>query len=74
MSTRYASISAPTDASGVPNVPALPLSLIPGRTDTAPIVHSPADEYAQVRSDPRTVDLNVLDQDDFNSEQCRCSS
>jgi exocyst complex component 8 len=71
MSTRYASISAPTDVSGVPDVPTVPLSLAAGRAELPQITRSLDDEYAQVRSDPRTVDINVLDQDNFNAESCQ---
>lgn len=67
MSTRYATISAPTD------VPSLPLSLLPGRPNVPQIAQSPVDEYAQIRSDPRTVDLNILDHDDFNADSCMFS-
>lgn len=64
---RYADISAPTGAA-IPDVPALPAG--PGvslrTTDQRELVESPTPE------DPRVVDTELLQKEDFNPEACAC--
>src|SRR5277367_4380971 len=75
MSMRYANISHPTGASGVPDVPSLPALPLDGKgRPPAAAVSSWEDEALQDRSvvaeDPKARDRKILDQEDFNPDAC----
>lgn len=67
LSMRYADISAPTGATGVPDVPSLPI-------DVRPAAFREQDEVVQDRSaaleDPKAADRKILDQEEFNPDAC----
>ncbi|PCH34358.1 hypothetical protein WOLCODRAFT_135668 [Wolfiporia cocos MD-104 SS10] len=69
MSARYAEISSPTDASGVPAVPALPIGLTVGVPPAR--ARSPDEAIPEVQSpreDLRISELRLLDQDEFDPD------
>lgn len=79
MSMRYAEISAPTNiegGGGIPDVPALPLSLRPGgavvsRDDAGASGDGSSVVTRRERAeDPRVLERRMLDKDDFDPDAC----
>jgi hypothetical protein len=68
---RYADISGPTDARGVPAVPALPIGAIP-RTSSPDEYDERAGEDARERKrmDAKERDMRMLDEKGFDPDVC----
>jgi hypothetical protein len=67
MSMRYANISSPTGASGVPDVPSVPIDV--GLATLREQDETVSDRSASAE-DPRAADRKILEQENFDPDAC----
>jgi hypothetical protein len=72
MSMRYADISLPTDAQGIPAVPALPISGMQRTYSPEPYEERDDATRERRRMDARERELKMLDEKGFDPDVCEC--